>query len=414
MFERQVGLLCATSTKFVGLIGHAIDPDSVADETVKLLVKVARTLHKETGRGPSDVSITLQRLRSLNESGKVKKAQINSVLDLLCETEPADWRDVSNELSQVIKRRLQSEIVKDSMDEYARRGDFSSIRDKIEFTDKLGESDLSVGLRIGGSESFAEIDRLRRVHRMPLGIAEIDAVLRGGPPRGTLTLFIAEQGGGKSQMLSHIGACNWAHGMFVCYATLELPETEIASRVKANLTGEFIDTIAAGKFKAVRRKLAKMHPLLGTFICQYFSPKGTTAQDIIRWVKQCEDLEGFPADIVIVDYVDKLRGPKNSKDNEYVIQGAQAEELRTYSAEEGKWSFTASQALMKGRDQRKRLTMHDVRDSSRKIDVADLVIPITKEEDALIYGIDKNRYGVSGDIVGPIPHDWARGRMCVL
>lgn len=412
-FERQIGFFLATAPKFVATVGHALDPAGISDPIVRLIAKVVRQLYKESGKGPSAPSIVMQRLYRLNEEGKVKQKQLDAVVDLLIETEPADEWDVTHELLPMIKRRLQSEVVTEAMQEYGRRGDFSGIRDKLTYIESVGENDDSLGLRLG-TESFAEIDRVRRIHRMPTGIIELDAVLRGGPPRGTLTMFIAGSGGGKSMMLSHMAARNWAYGMFVCYATLELPDFEIAARVKANLTGVPTDDIAAGRFKKVKRKLERMHPTLGTFIVQYFSAKNTTAQDVIRWVKRCEELEGYKVDLLIVDYVDKLRGPKNSHDNEYITQGNQAEELRLFVKEENKWGATASQAKTKGRDPRKRLSMDDVRDSSRKVDVSDLVIPISRQDDMLEYSVDKNRYGASGEVVGPLAHDWERGRMVVM
>lgn len=412
-FERQVAVLAVTSERFMGLIGHALDANSLESETAKLVIKVCRSIYKETGKGPSSESIVLQRLRRLNAEGKVSAKQYNSVIDLLIESEPVDASDVVNELIPVVRRRLHSEVVKAAMEEYGKRGDFSAIQTKLAFAASVGQVDSSLGLRIG-HDSFAEIDRIRRIHRMPTGIPELDAVLRGGPPRGTLTMFIAGSGGGKSMMLSHMAARNWAFGMFVTYASLELPDFEVAARVKANLTGVPTEQIAAGEFDEVREKLEEMHPTLGTFIVQHFSPKHTTFADIARWVKKCEDLEGYEVDLVIVDYIDKLRS-KNSKDNEYITQGQQAEEFRVFIEENRKWGATASQAKTKGRDSRKRLTMDDVRDSSRKVDVADLVIPISKDSsgEMLEYSVDKFRYGAAGDIVGPLAHDWSRGRMVV-
>lgn len=411
-FERQVAVLAVTVERFMGIIGHAVEPDSLNSDTARLIFKVTRQIFKETGKGPMHESIVLQRLKRLNREGKVSIKQYNAVLDLLIESDTPDLLAVVAELAPVVRRKLHSEVVREAMEEYGKRGDFSSITAKLQFANSVGEVDSGIGLRIG-NDSFAEIDRVRRIHRMPTGIPELDAVLRGGPPRGTLTMFIAGSGGGKSMMLSHMAARNWAYGMFVAYATLELPDFEVASRVKANLTGVPTEEIAAGEFDEVREKLEEMHPTLGTFIVQKFSPKHTTAVDIIRWVKKCEDLEGYGVDLLIVDYVDKLRS-KNTRDNEYITQGQQTEEIRVFVEDNGKWGATASQAKTKGRDSRKRLTMDDVRDSSRKVDVSDLVIPISKSgEDMLEYGVDKFRYGSSGDVVGPLAHDWAHGRMVV-
>jgi hypothetical protein len=147
---------------------------------------------------------------------------------------------------------------------------------------------------------------------------------------------------------------------------------------------------------------------------QRFSPKHTTFADIRAWVKECEDAEGFAMDLIAIDYIDKLKG-RNLKDNEYITQGEQAEEFRVFCEDHGKWGLTGSQATMKGRDTRKRIGISDVRDSSRKVDVADQVITLTKSADGemITYFIGKNRYGVGEVEIGPLPHDWVRGRMVV-
>jgi len=414
VFEKSVAVLCASSPKFFGSVGHAIDPDALNSEVGRLIVKTAATIFKESGRGPAHPSILMQRLRRLSMEGSVTVKQINSVLDLLIETDVVAEADVVAEFAPVLRRRMHADVVRSSIDEYSKRTDFENVVAKIDKARRVGVQDASLGLRLG-NDSFSEIDRIRRIHKLPLGIPELDAILGGGVPRGTQTLFIAASGGGKSMALSHAVARNLSYGMFCGYATLELPDTEVVARVKANLTGVPTSVIASGDFTAARAELEKMYPTLGTLLVQRFSPKHTTFADIRAWVKECEEAEGFPMDLLAIDYIDKLKG-RNVKDNEYITQGEQAEEFRVFLEDHGKWGLTGSQATMKGRDSRKRIGITDVRDSSRKVDVADQVITLTKSPDGEMVEmfVGKNRYGISEVSTGPIPHDWERGRMCVL
>lgn len=416
-FERQVGLLCATSKKFYNTVGHALDPESLADSTTILIAKVAKQIFKETGKGPGSASVLMQRLRRLEQAGKVSLARIDDVLDLMIETDELDAADAIEELAPVIQRHTYAQVVQESMAEYGRHGDFESIKKKIEYASSIGKIDESVGMRVGGSEAFAEINRVRRVQRMPTGVPELDATLRGGLPRGTATMYIAGSGGGKSMMMSHQAAVNWSYGMFVGYASLELPDFEIAARCMANLTGVPTSVISGGDFKEAKKKIRRLFPTLGTLLIQKFSPKHTSVNDIIRWVEKCEESEGYPMDLVILDYIDKMKNSnKNSRDNEYVTQGQQAEEFRVYIEENRKWGLTASQAKTKGRDSRKRIGIDDVRDSSRKVDVMDAVITLTKDAsgEMIEYFVGKNRFGSADIAVGPFPHDWERGRMVVM
>lgn len=413
LFERNVALLCASSPKFFGSVGHALDADSLRSEPARLIVKTAAAIFKDTGRGPTHPNIVLQRLRRLNEEGKVKLAQINEVVDLMIETDQLGEPEVTAEIAPIIKRRLRADAVRIAMDEYSKGSDFEVVEQQITKARRIGIQDTSLGVRLGPA-SFVEIDRVRRMHRMPLGIPELDAVLRGGVPRGTLTLYIAGPGGGKSLGMSHTAAHNLLYGMFVGYATLELPETEVLARVKANLTGVPTDLISCGHFKLAKKRLAKLNAMLGTFVVHHFSPKSTSFSDIRTWVNQCENEEGRKMDLLVIDYIDKLKG-RNPRDNEYVSQGEQTEEFRVWTEEEARWGLSGSQAKIKGRDLRKRIEIGDVRDSTRKVDVADQVITFTKtvEGDQVLYFLGKNRFGQADVEVGPLPHDWSRGRMVI-
>lgn len=414
-FEKAVASLCAGSPKFVGSVGHVLDHEALDDPAVQLIVKVTKSIYKDTGRGPSHPSVLLQRIRRLHSDGLVSKKDLNSVADVLIEAPYIPEPEVVSELAPILKKRMQADVVRNAMSAYSSKdpNSFEKVASQINAVERIGKVDTSVGLRMG-KESFAEIDRVRRVQRLPMGIPELDTVFRGGAVRGTCTLFVAGPGGGKSMMLSHIAAHNLAYGMFGVYATLELPDVEVMARVKAALTGVPTAQISAGDHKVARQELRRLYPTLGTFLVQRFSPKHTRFADIRDWITECEEAEGYPVDCVFIDYIDKLKG-NNSRDNEYIAQGEQTEEFRVFLEERGKWGFTGSQATIKNRDLRKRTGIGDVRDSSRKIDVADAVVTLTKDPEGQLieYFVGKNRYGVSEVSVGPLPHDWEHGRMVV-
>ena len=147
-----------------------------------------------------------------------------------------------------------------------------------------------------------------------MGIKALDDMLDGGLARKQFTLFSANSGGGKSVMLSNLGAnFTMGHGMNVVYISLELPEPMIYKRNSFIMTGvsskawkEKIGFISS-KINAIKADGA------GTFRIKRL-PTGCCVNDIRSYLKQYEIEYGVKPDVIIIDYIDLLspnEGVKN-------------------------------------------------------------------------------------------------------
>lgn len=416
LFERFVGVLCATQPRFWGAIGYALDIEALKHDEVKLVVRAARDIAKDTGHGPTAPALVIQRLRRWMDEGSVTLEQVHDVMDLIIETpDPPPQQAVIAELKPVITRRIQQETVRVAMDEYSKRGDFERVEKMLRTTKRVGVHDVSIGTKLGLS-SFDEMERLRHLDRLPLGIPELDMALDGGVPRGTETVFVAGSGGGKSMMMSHVAANALKRGLFVVYATLELPEAELLARVKANLTGVPSSAIKNGEHAQAKRLIRKMIPTLGTFLVKSFPARATTVPDIRDWVNECEETEGYPVDVVVLDYGQKLKSHDKMDKDTYQGQGTVYEEFRLFMESTGKWGITGSQAKRRqGKEKGRLLDLDDIAESMKQVHVADTVISLNPDEDGeqITYNVGKNRYGRGNFSIGPLPHDWACGRMVI-
>lgn len=138
------------------------------------------------------------------------------------------------------------------------------------------------------------------------GMKGIDDQLDGGLARKQLTLFSANSGGGKSVMLSNLGA-NFAmgHGMNVVYISLELSEPMIYKRNSFIMSGvsskqwkEKIGFISS-KIRAIREDGA------GTYRVKRL-PTPCSINDVRSYLKQYELEYGYKPDVIIIDYLDLL------------------------------------------------------------------------------------------------------------
>lgn len=419
-FERAVVTLCCCRPRFHGRIGHALDPECLELAEAKLALRAAHAVAKGAGRGPDNLVIVLQRLRQWMGDGRVTLEEIQAVADLFDEAEsarlPTEEAAVA-ELAPVLRKRLQGDLVRMAMEEYAagggQDGSFAKTARLLHRATTLGDADTSVGVRLG-SGSYEEIERVKGLERRPLGILELDQALSGGQRRGSLLVYVGGPGGGKSMAMSHGAAHDIRSGLFAAYATLEVPVPDVLARVKANLTGVPINAILEEP-RCVEQALAAVP--LGPFVVQEFTPLATTLDDIAAWVEALEEQEGRRVDVLYVDYGDKLGVPKTAgKDGEHGYTAGRVifEGLRVYANEGhrgGKiWVVTGCQAT-RSKDKRKKIQLDDMADSMHKARVADLVVTINPDEEQLAWFIAKNRYGKANLTVGPLPHDFECGRV---
>jgi hypothetical protein len=415
-FERAVVTLACCRPRFYGRIGHALDPSCLTLPEAKLALEAALAVGKALGRGPESCLIVLQRIRRWMDEGRSTLEEAQAVSDMFDAAEDAGLpteEAAVQELAPLLRKRIQGDAVRAAMDDYAKGdADFERTTKLIHRAKTLGDTDTSVGIRLG-SASFAELERVRGLEKRPLGILELDQALAGGQRRGTLAMFVGGPGAGKSMAMSHGASNDVKHGLFAVYATLEVTVPDVIARVKANLTGVPINAILEEP-RCVERLLTAMP--LGPFVVQEFTPLVTTMDDIAAWVEEVEQQEGRRVDVLYIDYGDKVGVPRalsGRDESGYKTGQIVFEAMRVYANEGhpgGKiWVVTGAQAT-RAKDKRKRVGLDDIADSMHKARVADLVVTINAEDDQLSWHVAKNRHGKTGLTVGPLPHDFDCGR----
>jgi hypothetical protein len=93
------------------------------------------------------------------------------------------------------------------------------------------------------------------------------------------------------------------------------------------------------------------------------------------------------------------------------------EGLRLFAVERNMWCWTASQSKAKGKDKgsKHNRDVESLADSMHKGRVADLVVTLNVNDDGneVTMFVAKNRTGKSRFAIGPLPTDFALGRMVV-
>lgn len=418
-FERAVAALSATSPEFFGKAGTHIRPDKIVQEDCRLLIRAAQEIARDLGRGPSQGSIVLQRIRRWVEHGKTAESEWNAAALLLVEVPPPALDEVLCEIVPILREEAETATLIEIMDARGKRKDLAPLVEKLSKAERLGIIDTSVGTMLGMA-SLSEIERLNALDRIPTGVMELDAALDGGVSRGQLAFWMSGTSGGKSMALVQCTTQCLLQGGVVAYATLELSRALTKARLVAHLTGVPINEVVAQPHGEAEKRLAEILPKIGTCVVEEFPAGTTTVPDLDAWLDRVAEQVGRPVDMVAVDYADKLASHKRNKfgDEQSAYKGMETvyETLRLLAHRRGIWCWTASQARRRGAKERGlTLENEDVSDSVHKVRVADVVISINNEqgqEAMLSFFIAKNRTGRALMRVGPVPHDFACGRLC--
>lgn len=418
-FERAVATMLCASAQFYARVGTGITAEALATEEAQQAVLAVQEIARETGTGPGSCLLVVQRLRRWANSGKVTFELVTRVSDMFDTALDAGLPPLEStvtELTPVLQQRIRDRAVRSAIEAYGKGEALTDAMQLEEEAQRVGKGDGDLGLLLG-EETLRELQALARVERLPTGVLELDAEI-GGLPRGGLGFFLGAPGDGKSMGLSQVAAVSMLTGALTVYASLELPRSIVNARVVAAATNIAINELTSNEDLARERMMALKQAGAAGFVSQYFSPQTTTVRDLASWVDRIEQQYGRKVDTVVVDYADKLGAPLRPgqrEQSEYTVQRDVYEGLRHYGVETERFMWTASQATRQ-KDKRKRLDLNDTADSMHKGRVADLVVTINLEDEATMVSLytAKNRHGKSRFAVGPMPLDWAFGRLTAL
>ena len=321
----------------------------------------------------------------------VLKTAIKEELRNSYQASQQDLEYVQEEFQTFCKNQKLKQALMDSAD-LLNQGDYDAIRGMIEGALKAG-MDKNIG-----HEYLKDIEsRYREDYRptIPTPWPVMTESFQGGWGPGDLAIVFGNPGGGKSWTMVAAAAHAVQQGHNVIYYTLELGEDYVGKRFDCYFTGYSIDEVNNHRDK-VEEIVTK---LPGKLIVKEYAPKSATVTTIKSHIQKCEDMD-FKADMVIIDYVDYLRGPskkfserKDEIDDVFVAVKGLAKDLKIPV-------LTPSQVNRMGaKDQI--IEGDKAAGSYDKLMVADIAISLSRQKEDKVNGtgrfhIMKNRYGMDG------------------
>jgi replicative DNA helicase len=337
------------------------------------------------------ITMDVLKIELVKIENDVLKTAIKEELRNSYQASQQDLEYVQEEFTTFCKNQKLKQALMDSAD-LLNAGDYDSIRGMIETALKAG-MDKNIG-----HEYLKDIEsRYRENYRptIPTPWPVMTESLQGGWGPGDLAIVFGNPGGGKSWTMVAAAAHAVQQGFNVIYYTLELGEDYVGKRFDCYFTGYSIEEV--NKHRAEVEGIVKGLP--GKLIVKEYAPKSATVTTIKSHIQKCEDMD-FKVDMVVIDYVDYLRGPskkfaerKDEIDDVFVAVKGLAKELKIPI-------LTPSQVNRMGaKDQV--IEGDKAAGSYDKLMVADIAISLSRQKEDKVNGtgrfhIMKNRYGMDG------------------
>lgn len=233
-------------------------------------------------------------------------------------------------------------------------------------------------------------------------IEMLDKITNGGMLPGTLNVFLAGTGVGKSLVMGDIASKAAMNGKKVLVISLEMAEIRLAERVEANLMDyPVLDMKKLSKSEFTVRQdlyINKLKVSGGDVYFKQYPTKTAHAGHYRNLLIEYKNKLGIDFDLIVIDYLNicaSQNAPKGS--NSYTEVKSVAEELRALAIEFNLPIISATQSNKAGQDATD-LTLDNVSESHGLSVTVDMLVGIISHEDwektgKILFVQLKNRYG---------------------
>ena len=224
----------------------------------------------------------------------------------------------------------------------------------------------------------------KKESRLPFDIEMLNSITRGGVPKKTLNIVMADVNVGKSLVMCHLAASYLSQGKNVLYITLEMSEERIAERIDANLFDVTLDQIEALPRDVFDSKVKKIAAKTqGKLIIKEYPTAAGHSGHFRALLNELKMKKNFIPEIIFIDYIGicssaRVKGLSGSVNTNSFVK-AVSEELRGLAIEFNVPIWTATQVNRMGMNSSDP-NMTDIADSFALTGTADFMISLTETE----------------------------------
>lgn len=390
--------------EFLQNIHDILEEEYFDNPAHKWIVEEILKYHYKYHTTPTKEALSVEAKKVDNE---VLKESIKSQLLEAYKASNEDQEYVEQEFANFCKNQQLKKALLSSVD-LLEKGQYDDIRYLIDSALKAG-----MDKNIGHEYEKDTESRYRAEDRNPIPTPwpHVNELLQGGLGAGDVGIIFGNPGGGKSWMLTALGAMPVSLGYTVAHYTLELSEGYMGRRYDATFTGVRVQDLGLHR-QEVNDMINKLQ---GKLVIKEFSMGKASISSIEAHIQKLTDL-GHRPDLVIIDYVDLLKSKRKSIDRKdeiddiYISTKALARELKLPI-------WTVSQVNRAG-------AKDDVIEGDKaagsynKIMIADFAMSLSRKRLDKVNGtgrchVMKNRYGGDG-MTYPVKINTENGNIEIL
>lgn len=390
--------------EFLQNIHDILEEEYFDNPAHKWIVEEILKYHYKYHTTPTKEALSVEAKKVDNE---VLKESIKSQLLEAYKASNEDQEYVEQEFANFCKNQQLKKALLSSVD-LLEKGQYDDIRYLIDSALKAG-----MDKNLGHEYEKDTESRYRAEDRNPIPTPwpHVNELLQGGLGAGDVGIIFGNPGGGKSWMLTALGAMPVSLGYTVAHYTLELSEGYMGRRYDATFTGIRVQDLGLHR-QEVNDMIEKLQ---GKLVIKEFSMGKASISSIEAHIQKLTDL-GHRPDLVIIDYVDLLKSKRKSIDRKdeiddiYVSTKALARELKLPI-------WTVSQVNRAG-------AKDDVIEGDKaagsynKIMIADFAMSLSRKRLDKVNGtgrchVMKNRYGGDG-MTYPVKINTENGNIEIL
>lgn len=340
--------------------------------------------------------------RVLKDFPSHELGKINEMIDAYAEKEQQDTTWMTEQTETFCKDRAIYNAIMDSISII----DGSDNKRGVDALPSILQEALSVSFNTAVGHSYLMDAEARYAlyskeeARVPFDIDILNYITGGGLSNKSLTVLLAQSGGGKSLVMCHMAAGMLRSNKNVLYISMEMAEEKIAERIDANLLDTPINKLQSlGKDKFMTKIDGVSSKTKGRlFIKEY--PSGRAHSGHFRaLLSELKTKQDFVPDVIFVDYLGICASSTvkmGQSVNTYVYLKYVAEELRALAMEHDLPIVTAGQVNRNGYNNSD-MELTDISDSLSIVMTADLILGVIRSEELdasnqLMMVQMKNRY----------------------
>ena len=394
-FQIQLLNQIIVDKEFAQSIVDVLEPSYFDNKYFKIVVQMIREYYGKYQSTP-----TFDTLEQIAKSEISQELVLKIVLDTLKQIQNAPFDGSVFVQEKALKFCKQQELQKamDKAQKIITQGDFESY-DQVE---NMVREALQVGEReTGVLDVFTGLDDVLNDdyrHPIPMGIAGLDRLLKGGLAKGEIGVILAPTGVGKTTLMTKIANSAFNIGYNVLQIFFE-DNVKIIQRKHITLwTGIEPDNLSLMK-EDVMEKLQEVQNSMPNRLILKKLPSDTMTMNQIKLQVRKMIADGIKIDMVTLDYIDCVV-PDNLKTDEWKAEGSVMRHFEAMCHELNLAGWTATQGNRSSISSEV-VTTDQMGGSIKKAQVGHVIISVAKtlqqkEMKLATMAITKSRLGQDG------------------